>query len=120
MDQFQTQLDGQMAGVTAAMDSLGSVLGQVPVDYVEASALVSTLEASGDLVSTHRDETMKQLTAVKDAGDPLTMAAALVQAGVSAKATYEAGRVFISQLNDGTATTRGEMGRAFDEAPLCG
>lgn len=118
-DQFQTQLNGQMGGINAAMENLGTVLGEVPVDYVEASALVSTLNASGDLVIKGRDETMRQLNAVSQAGDPLTMAAALVQAGIAAKATFDAGQVFVSELNSGTDSTRGELGKAFAASPLC-
>ena len=118
-DQFQAQLDAHLDEINAAMENLGTALGQVPIDYVEASGIITEVQGSGDELLKARDETAKHLAAAREAEDPLSLAAALVQAGSSAKATFDAGKEFIRVLDEATGPKRGELGDAFAAAPQC-
>ncbi len=118
-DQFQAQLDAHLDEINAAMENLGAALGQVPIDYVEASGIITEVQGSGDELLKARDETAKHIAAAREAEDPLSLAAALVQAGSSAKATFDAGKEFIRVLDEATGPKRGELGDAFAAAPQC-
>ena len=118
-DQFQAQLDAHLDEINAAMENLGTALGQVPIDYVEASGVITEVQGSGDELLKARDETAKHIAAAREAEDPLSLAAALVQAGSSAKATFDAGKEFIRVLDEATGPKRGELGDAFAAAPQC-
>ena len=118
-DQFQAQLDAHLDEINAAMENLGTALGQVPIDYVEASGIITEVQGRGDELLKARDETAKHIAAAREAEDPLSLAAALVQAGSSAKATFDAGKEFIRVLDEATGPKRGELGDAFAAAPQC-
>lgn len=118
-DQFQVQLDAHLDEINASMEELGAALGKVPVDYAEASTILTQVQGSGDELLKARDDTAKSIAAVRAASDPISLAAALVQAGISAKATFDAGKEFISDLDTATEPTRGEIGDAFAAAPQC-
>jgi hypothetical protein len=118
-DQFQIQLDAHLGEINAAMEELGTALGGVPVDYVDASKIVTQVQASGETLMKARDETAVHIDAARNSQDPLSLAAALVQAGISAKSTFDAGKEFIKVLDDATSSTRGDLGKAFEAAPQC-
>ena len=118
-DQFQVQLDAHLGEINAAMEKLGTALGGVPVDYVDASKIVTQVQASGETLMKARDETAVHIDAARNSQDPLSLAAALVQAGISAKSTFDAGKEFIKVLDDATSSTRGDLGKAFEAAPQC-
>ena len=118
-DQFQVQLDAHLGEINAAMEELGTALGGVPVDYVDASKIVTQVQASGETLMKARDETAVQIDAARNSQDPLSLAAALVQAGISAKSTFDAGKEFIKVLDEATSSTRGDLGKAFEAAPQC-
>jgi len=118
-DQFQIQLDAHLGDINAAMEKLGTALGGVPVDYVDASKIVTQVQASGETLMKARDETAVQIDAARNSQDPLSLAAALVQAGISAKSTFDAGKEFIKVLDEATSSTRGDLGKAFEAAPQC-
>jgi len=118
-DQFQVQLDAHLGEINAAMEELGTALGGVPVDYVDASKIVTQVQASGETLMKARDETAVHIDAARNSQDPLSLAAALVQAGISAKSTFDAGKEFIKVLDDATSSTRGDLGKAFTAAPQC-
>ena len=118
-DQFQVQLDAHLGEINAAMEKLGTALGGVPVDYVDASKIVTQVQASGETLMKARDETAVHIDAARNSQDPLSLAAALVQAGISAKSTFDAGKEFIKVLDVATSSTRGDLGKAFEAAPQC-
>jgi hypothetical protein len=118
-DQFQIQLDAHLGEINAAMEELGTALGGVPVDYVDASKIVTQVQASGETLMKARDETAVHIDAARNSQDPLSLAAALVQAGISAKSTFDAGKEFIKVLDEATSSTRGDLGKAFEAAPQC-
>ena len=118
-DQFQVQLDAHLGEINAAMEKLGTALGGVPVDYVDASKIVTQVQASGETLMKARDETAVHIDAARNSQDPLSLAAALVQAGISAKSTFDAGKEFNKVLDDATSSTRGDLGKAFEAAPQC-
>jgi len=118
-DQFQIQLDAHLGDINAAMEKLGTALGGVPVDYVDASKIVTQVQASGETLMKARDETAVQIDAARNSQDPLSLAAALVQAGISAKSTFDAGKEFIKVLDEATSSTRGDLGKAFEAASQC-
>ena len=118
-DQFQVQLDAHLGEINAAMEKLGTALGGVPIDYVDASEIVTQVQASGKTLMKARDETAVHIDAARNSEDPLSLAAALVQAGISAKSTFDAGKEFVKVLDDATSSTRGDLGKAFEAAPQC-
>ena len=118
-DQFQVQLDAHLGEINAAMEKLGTALGGVPVDYVDASKIVTQVQASGETLMKARDETAVHIDAARNSQDPLSLAAALVQAGISAKSTFDAGKEFVKVLDEATSSTRGDLGKAFEAAPQC-
>jgi hypothetical protein len=118
-DQFQVQLDAHLGEINAAMEELGTALGGVPIDYVDASKIVTQVQASGETLMKARDETAVHIDAARNSQDPLSLAAALVQAGISAKSTFDAGKEFIKVLDEATSSTRGDLGKAFEAAPQC-
>ncbi len=118
-DQFQIQLDAHLGEINAAMEELGTALGGVPIDYVDASKIVTQVQASGETLMKARDETAVHIDAARNSQDPLSLAAALVQAGISAKSTFDAGKEFIKVLDEATSSTRGDLGKAFEAAPQC-
>ena len=118
-DQFQVQLDAHLGEINAAMEKLGTALGGVPIDYVDASKIVTQVQASGETLMKARDETAVHIDAARNSQDPLSLAAALVQAGISAKSTFDAGKEFIKVLDEATSSTRGDLGKAFEAAPQC-
>ena len=118
-DQFQVQLDAHLGEINAAMEKLGTALGGVPIDYVDASKIVTQVQASGETLMKARDEAAVHIDAARNSEDPLSLAAALVQAGISAKSTFDAGKEFIKVLDDATSSTRGDLGKAFEAAPQC-
>ena len=118
-DQFQVQLDAHLGEINAAMEELGTALGGVPIDYVDASEIVTQVQASGNTLMKARDETAVHIDAARNSQDPLSLAAALVQAGISAKSTFDAGKEFIKVLDEATSSTRGDLGKAFEAAPQC-
>jgi hypothetical protein len=118
-DQFQVQLDAHLGEINAAMEELGTALGGVPIDYVDASKIVTQVQASGETLMKARDETAVHIAAARNSQDPLSLAAALVQAGISAKSTFDAGKEFIKVLDEATSSTRGDLGKAFEAAPQC-
>ena len=118
-DQFQVQLDAHLGEINAAMEELGTALGGVPIDYVDASEIVTQVQASGKTLMKARDETAVHIDAARNSQDPLSLAAALVQAGISAKSTFDAGKEFVKVLDDATSSTRGDLGKAFEAAPQC-
>ena len=118
-DQFQVQLDAHLGEINAAMEKLGTALGGVPIDYVDASKIVTQVQASGETLMKARDEAAVHIDAARNSEDPLSLAAALVQAGISAKSTFDAGKEFIKVLDEATSSTRGDLGKAFEAAPQC-
>ena len=118
-DQFQVQLDAHLGEINAAMEELGTALGGVPIDYVDVSEIVTQVQASGETLMKARDETAVHIDAARNSQDPLSLAAALVQAGISAKATFDAGKEFVKALDEATSSTRGDLGKAFEAAPQC-
>ncbi|MCX6423401.1 MAG: hypothetical protein NTV96_02250 [Actinobacteria bacterium] len=118
-DQFQVQLDAHLGEINAAMEELGTALGGVPIDYVDVSEIVTQVQASGETLMKARDETAVHIDAARNSHDPLSLAAALVQAGISAKSTFDAGKEFIKVLDEATSSTRGDLGKAFEAAPQC-
>lgn len=118
-DQFQVQLDAHLGEINAAMEELGTALGGVPIDYVDVSEIVTQVQASGETLMKARDETAVHIDAARNSQDPLSLAAALVQAGISAKATFDAGKEFVKVLDEATSSTRGDLGKAFEAAPQC-
>ena len=118
-DQFQVQLDAHLGEINAAMEELGTALGGVPIDYVDVSEIVTQVQASGETLMKARDETAVHIDAARNSQDPLSLAAALVQAGISAKTTFDAGKEFVKVLDEATSSTRGDLGKAFEAAPQC-
>lgn len=118
-EQFQQQIPGQLDGVQAAAENLGTALGGVPLDYVDAAAALSTLNDRVTELSTAKDEALAHVDAARNADNPVSAGVEWLQAAKSAKDTYDAGIAVKDALGQLTDSADGDLGDAFDTAPRC-
>lgn len=118
-DQLQSQIDAGLEGITAAMTRLGTVLGQAPIDYQEASDIATEINGKAESFTASRQAAEESLRAVADAGNPVATALALADAATRAQAAFESGVDFLKTVDATTRPVRGELGQAFDQAPGC-
>lgn len=118
-EQFQRQIPGQLDGVEAAARGLGTALGDVPVDYVEAAAAITALQGDLDRLSASKDTALGHVSAAQGAGDPVSAGVEWWQAAVAAKETYDAGMVVKDSLGTLVDSADGDVGNAFATAPEC-
>jgi hypothetical protein len=118
-EQFQQQIPGQLDGVEAAASDLGAALGGVPLDYIEAAAVLSTLNDQVTVLNDAKDEALGHVDAARNAGNPVSAGVEWLQAAIAAKATYDAGVAVKDSLSDLTDSADGDIGEAFGAAPRC-
>ncbi|MGI9196845.1 MAG: hypothetical protein ACR2KE_05220 [Candidatus Nanopelagicales bacterium] len=118
-EQFQRQIPGQLDGVEAAARDLGTALGGVPLDYVEAAASITALQADLDRLSASKDTALGHVSAAQGAGDPVSAGVEWLQAAIAAKETYDAGMVVKDSLGAVVGSADGDVGDAFATAPEC-
>lgn len=118
-DQFQQQIPGQLGGVEAAAADLGAALGGVPVDYIEAAAVLSTLNEQVTVLNDTKDEALAHVDSARNAGNPVSAGVEWLRAAIAAKATYDAGVAVKDSLSDLTDSADGDIGEAFGAAPQC-
>ncbi len=118
-DQLQRQIDTGLDEITVAMASLGSALGQAPIDYQEASDIAVEINSKGDSFTLSRSAAEDSVRAVAEAGNPLEVALALADASARVKEAFDSGVDFLQTVDGVTRPVRGELGEAFDQAPGC-
>lgn len=118
-EQFQTQIEGQLGTIEAESEKVGAALGKVPVDYIEAAAAVSDLQGSLDSLARAKDEALGHVSSAQGAGDPISAGVEWLQAAAAAKAAYDIGVGSVDSLKALTASTEGDVGKAFATAPQC-
>lgn len=118
-EQFQRQIEGQFGTIEAEASAMGTALGGIPVDYIEAAAAVSQLQGNLDSLIVAKDAAQTHITAAQQAGDPLTAGVEWLRAAGAAKAAYDVGVESIDSLQMLTGATEGDVGDAFATAPQC-
>lgn len=118
-EQFQRQAEAQLDEITLASEAVGAALGGIPLDYVEAAAALSQLQAKVDALTAAKDEALGHVAAAQEAGNPLGAGAEWIQAAIAAKATFDAGQETWSALSSATDAADGDVGEAFATAPEC-
>ena len=118
-EQFQQQIPGQLDGVDAAANELGTALGGIPVDYIEAAAVVPLLQERIGTLTMAKDEAMGHVGSAQSAGDPVSAGLEWLRAAAAAKATYDAGLLVKDSLGDLVGSTDGDIREAFATAPRC-
>jgi hypothetical protein len=118
-EQFQQQIPGQLDGVDAAASQLGTALGAIPVDYIEAVSVVPLLQERIEILGTARDEALGRVDAAQAAGDPVSAGIEWVRAAAAAKATYDAGVLVKDSLGELTGSADGDVREAFASSPRC-
>ena len=119
-EQFQQQIPGQLDGVDAAANDLGAALGGIPVDYVEAAAVIPLLQERIDTLTMAKDQAMGHVGSAQSAGDPVSAGLEWLRAAAAAKATYDAGLLVKDSLGDLVGSADGDIRDAFATAPRCG
>ena len=119
-EQFQRQIEGQFGTIEAEASAMGTALGGIPVDYIEAAAAVSQLQGNLDALIVAKDAAQTHIAAAQQAGDPLTAGVEWLRAAGAAKAAYDVGVESIDSLQLLTGATEGDVGDAFATAPQCG
>ena len=118
-EQFQQQIPGQLDGVDAAANELGTALGGIPVDYIEAASVIPLLQERIDTLTAAKDQAMGHVGSAQSAGDPVSAGLEWLRAAAAAKATYDAGLLVKDSLGDLVGSTDGDVREAFATAPRC-
>ncbi len=118
-EQFQQQIPGQLGGVEAAAAELGTALGGVPLDYIEAAAALTTVNDRVTALNDAKDEALGHVDSARNAGNPVSAGVEWLQAAIAAKATYDAGIAVKDSLSELTDSADGDIKEAFDAAPQC-
>ena len=118
-EQFQTQVEAHMDEIDAASSRLGTALGGVPLDYVEAAAALTAIQEKVDRLTAAKDTTMGHVTAAQGAGDPVSAGLEWLKAAASAKETYDAGTETLGALQQASGAVDGDVSDAFATAPEC-
>jgi hypothetical protein len=118
-EQFQQQIPGQLGGVDAAANQLGTALGAIPVDYIEAVSVVPLLQERIEILGTAKDEALGHVDAAQAAGDPVSAGIEWVRAAAAAKATYDAGVLVKDSLGELAGSADGDVREAFANSPRC-
>ncbi len=119
LEQIQRQLTIQVLALGDAASALQTSLTKVPVDFVAANDMIVALQKSGTDTKDAANQVGEHLKAATDAGNVLSAAAEVGQAFVAAKAAFEAGQAFVSEIGSATSTANTELRAAFDAAPQC-
>jgi hypothetical protein len=118
-DQFQEQIPGQLSGVEAAAAQLGSALGGIPVDYVDAAAAIPILQQRLDALNVSKDEALGHVDDARSSGNPVASGISWLRAAAAAKATYDAGLLVTDSLQQLADSADGDVRDAFSDAPRC-
>jgi hypothetical protein len=119
LEQIDRQLRLQALSLADSTDRLLSTLREVPVDFVAANDMVTTLTKSGSDTKEAVGQVTVHLDAAVSADNVFTGAAEATQAVAAGKAAFEAGKAFVGGITDATSTASGELKQAFDAAPAC-
>ena len=119
LEQIQRQLTIQVLALGDAASALQTALTKVPVDFVAANDMIVGLQKTGTDTQDAASQVGAHLKAATEAGNVLSAAAEVGQAVVAAKAAFEAGQAFVSEIGNVTSTANTELRAAFDAAPQC-
>lgn len=119
LDQIDKQLRIQVLSVADSADRLNTALQGVPVDFVAANDMVTTLTKTSADTKEAVGQVTSHLDAATSAGNVIGAAAEVGQAIIAAKAAFTAGQAFVSAIGDATSTASGQLKEAFDAAPQC-
>ncbi len=118
-EQFQQQIPGQLDGVDAAASELGTALGGIPLDYVDAAVAIPLLQERLTALDAAKDEALGHVDAARAAGNPVGAGVEWLQAAASAKDTYDAAVLVKDSLDELVASADGDIRDAFATAPGC-
>jgi hypothetical protein len=118
-EQFQQQIPAQLDGVEAAADELGTALGGIPIDYVDAAVAIPVLQERLDALGVAKDEAMGHVDAAQGAGDPVSAGLEWLRAAAAAKSTYDAGVLVKDSLGELVGSADGDIRDAFATSPRC-
>jgi hypothetical protein len=119
LEQIDRQLRLQVLSLADSTDRLQATLREVPVDFVAANDMVTTLSKSSTDTKDAVAAVTTHLDAAVNSGSVVTSVAEIGQALVAGKAAFEAGQAFATGIGDATSTASGELKAAFDAAPQC-
>ncbi|MFZ9986371.1 MAG: hypothetical protein ACO3J3_00625 [Candidatus Nanopelagicales bacterium] len=118
-EQFQQQVPGQLNGVDAAASALGTALGGIPVDYVDAAVVIPVLQQRLITLEAAKDEALGHVEAAQGAGNPVSAGVEWLQAAASAKGAYDAALLVKDSVDELVASADGDIREAFATAPGC-
>lgn len=118
-EQFQQQVPGQLNGVDAAASALGTALGGIPVDYVDAAVAIPVLQERLTALDAAKDEALRHVDAARGAGNPVGAGIEWLQAASAAKDAYDAGVLVKDSVDELVASADGDIREAFATAPGC-
>ena len=119
LEQIDRQLRLQVLSVADSADRLNTALQGVPVDFVAANDMVTSLTKTGNDTKEAVEAVTSHLDAATSADNVLAAGAEVAQAVVAGKAAFTAGQAFVGAIGDATSTATGQLKEAFDAAPEC-
>ncbi len=119
LEQIDRQLRLQVLAVGHNADLLATALKAVPVDFVAANDLVTTVTRSRSDLQESVDAATTHLDAMMASDNVLTGAAEAAQALVAARAAFAAGQTMVGAMTDAASGTNADLRAAFDAAPAC-
>jgi len=118
-EQLQQQMPGRLVGIEQAASELGSALGRIPLDYVDAAAAIPPLQDRLSTLGDAKDQALGHVDAAQQAGNPVSAGVEWIRAAAAAKATYDAGVLVKESLDELVDSADGDIRDAFATAPGC-
>ncbi|MEI6360956.1 MAG: hypothetical protein WCP95_02375 [Actinomycetes bacterium] len=119
IDQASKQLRIQVLAVADAADHLQATLREVPVDFVAANDMVTSLTGPSQQTNTAIKGVTTHLDAAGSAPNVIAAAGEVGQAIAAAGSAFEAGKQLVSAIGDATSQANAQLKEAFDAAPAC-
>ena len=119
LEQLESQLALEIAGLEEETAALGAAIGAAPVDYAEAASTITELQTAIETTQAAGEVASGHLQAATDAGNPLSAAVELGQAAVAGKSAIDAGTAALDLLVQTREELEASLGPAFDRAPEC-
>ena len=120
LEQIDRQLRIQVLALGQSLDTLGTALAAVPVDFQQANDFVAAATKAKNDTAEAVSQVGTHLDAMVNADSIVTGVLEAGKALVAGKAAFEAGSALVTVVKDGTTTATGELGDAFAAAPACG
>ena len=118
-DQYDTQLQTQMADVNGAVEEVAFTVGQAPIDYKDSASNVVDFGTDITAIIAAKDETVVHIEAAMAAGSNVDKGLEAAQAAITGGTTLALTRDFLAGLGDLLGQRKDDLDDAFGQASEC-